>query len=113
MATMKRLLPQQYGDDSSSELDKKEDLQVQSVAEDHVRPAEAPSSPQIHLHLPQPMTFDYELRSEEEGRKKKSGASGYGLAAVKPTLACVNAHLGHAVAGSFRHPPSDSLRPST
>lgn len=94
MATMRRLTPAEYGEDSEGN----------SVPIDTELPRpRRPSTSGPHLHLPQPFALgDYDLNAprtpapvlDADGKATKKKEPPIG----KPTLACVRAHLPHAVA---------------
>ncbi|ORY90855.1 natural resistance-associated macrophage protein-domain-containing protein [Leucosporidium creatinivorum] len=94
MATMRRLTPAEYGEDSEGN----------AVPIDNELPRpRRPSTSGPHLHLPQPYAIgDFDITAprapapalDAEGKPSKKKEAPVG----KPTLACVRAHLPHAVA---------------
>lgn len=113
MATMRRLAPTEY-----EEVDEEEDdLKSFTITSPSTfRPISSPrlgasTSSGPHLHLPHPVplgAFDLNaprLTPEERQRATEESKLEGSEIAEKPSLACVRAHLGHAVAGAFSLSP--------
>ncbi|KAI5478528.1 metal iron transporter [Pseudohyphozyma bogoriensis] len=99
MATMRRLVPESYESDDSTDKFFGMAFELERVDSPPQRAQSSEGDHQIHLHFPQPVTVPSSFvaqrpqrRQSEDGKKVPTGP------AEKPTLKCVQAHLGHAVA---------------
>lgn len=96
MATMRRLSPEQYGED-----DEGNDIGINP----NLPPVRRPSTTGPHIHMPQPVSLgDFNLSNGQSSVPLRM--TGQGLAEtphnnarvrMPPSLACVRAHLPHAV----------------